>query len=143
MKEVMVFSIILIFLSIPGAYSEDLFWPQLPQNKREALKAPESSPVKVIKLVLNFYRRSISPNDIIACPFLPSCSKFMEDSINEFGLIGILMGFDRLTRDNPWVGEGYYIFRKGHYLDPPRWHYLPFYWRLNLEKLDLLLNLNE
>ncbi len=134
------FFALVTFLLALNLCAGNLNWPEKDSVKGNVELTIHSSPIQTIFLVLNFYRKGISPNDFTACPFIPSCSRFMEESIESFGWVGLLMGFDRLMRDNPWVSEGYYYYRRGHYLDPPSWHYLPYYWRLNVETLDILLN---
>ena len=118
--------------------SEGGLWPSNSVHTQESrMLGTEKFPV--FSLIFKFYHFYISPNDFSQCPFNPSCSMFMEMSLKKFAITGLLMGFDRLTRDNPWSEEAFYPKLKGHYLDPPEWHYLPFYMELNIEKIDLLL----
>jgi hypothetical protein len=52
-----------------------------------------------------FLRPFFPPN---ACRFEPSCSHYAEDAIKEHGIIkGILFGFWRILRCNPWNKGGY------------------------------------
>ena len=131
---------ILIFAVSTGLIygSEGGLWPFSPAHTQES-RMPGLEKFPVFSMLLKFYHFYISPNDFSQCPFNPSCSMFMELSVKKFGVTGLLMGFDRLTRDNPWSEEGFYPKIKGHFLDPPEWHYLPFYRELHLEKVDLLL----
>ena len=62
---------------------------------------------------IKWYRREISPLMPPNCRFLPSCSNYALQAIEEFGAIrgGILTAW-RIMRCNPTGGYGY---------DPPQW----------------------
>ncbi|MCL2743390.1 MAG: membrane protein insertion efficiency factor YidD [Planctomycetaceae bacterium] len=62
-------------------------------------------------LPILFYKRVISPFLPHVCRFEPSCSTYMIEAINKYGVTrGILKGIWRICRCNPWC-------RGGH--DPP------------------------
>lgn len=62
---------------------------------------------------VKFYKRSISPLLPPACRFLPTCSSYSIEAIQEFGPAkGFVLTAWRLMRCNPLGGSGY---------DPPRW----------------------
>ena len=53
------------------------------------------------KGILGFYKNYISSQDYGSCPYSPSCSVYTFSSIKKYGiLIGIIQGFDRLSRCN-------------------------------------------
>jgi len=61
-------------------------------------------------LILNsvsLYQNFISSQDEPSCMFEPSCSQFTNQAIKKYGLIGILMGSDRIQRCNG-LGYKYY-----------------------------------
>lgn len=43
-----------------------------------------------------------------SCRFEPTCSQYMMDAINEYGVIkGIILGIKRILRCHPWGGCGF------------------------------------
>ncbi|MBR5646340.1 MAG: membrane protein insertion efficiency factor YidD [Treponema sp.] len=46
----------------------------------------------------SFYKKFITDQDTSNCPFNPTCSQYMMQSISKYGLFGIMMGFERLSR---------------------------------------------
>lgn len=53
--------------------------------------------------MIQFYQRVLSSQDGANCPMRPTCSEFTLQAIQRYGLVqGILIGADRLLRDNPW-----------------------------------------
>lgn len=76
----------------------------------------------VLKSLVNAYWILISDVDGDNCPFHPSCSSFLVESVRETNLIqGTLMFFDRFTRDSNPVGrdEHYPIYKNYRFYDPP------------------------
>lgn len=74
------------------------------------------------KTFVNAYWFLISDLDGDNCPFYPSCSSFLIQSIEETNLFqGIVMFFDRFTRDSNPVGrENHYpIYKNYRFYDPP------------------------
>lgn len=60
-----------------------------------------------IGLVL-FYKKCISPYTPDVCIFYPSCSSYMLEAINKFGVFkGIFIGVKRLLRCVPWHEGGF------------------------------------
>ena len=58
--------------------------------------------------LLHFYRRFISPIFGPKCRFYPSCSLYMIEAIERYGLLrGVYMGVKRLLRCHPWNPGGY------------------------------------
>lgn len=63
---------------------------------------------RVILLLLGFYRRFISPLFGPKCKFYPSCSLYMIEAVERYGVIkGVWMGAKRLVRCNPFSRGGY------------------------------------
>ena len=64
-------------------------------------------------MAIGFYKQWISPLLPPACRFLPTCSQYGVQAINEFGSTrGVLLTVWRLARCTPLGGRGY---------DPPKW----------------------
>jgi len=67
---------------------------------------------------IGFYKNYISPLLPPACRFVPTCSQYGVQAIQEFGPgRGALLTAWRLVRCSPFGGRGY---------DPPRWPPVPF-----------------
>ena len=59
--------------------------------------------------LIKFYRYFISPLFGHNCRFLPTCSEYFIDSLNEYGVLkGILMGTKRILKCHPikFLGGG-------------------------------------
>ena len=81
----------------------------------------ESATDIIVKPVINAYWFFISDVDGANCPFHPSCSSFLAQSMKETNLFqGALMFFDRFTRDTNVFRrhEHYPRFGTNHYYDP-------------------------
>ena len=81
----------------------------------------ESASDVIVKPVINAYWFFISDADGANCPFNPSCSSFLAQSIKETNIFqGTLMFFDRFTRDTNVFGrhEHYPRFGKNQLYDP-------------------------
>lgn len=46
----------------------------------------------------SFYKTFITAQDNSACPFTPSCSQYMKESVQKYGVFGIVKGLERLRR---------------------------------------------
>jgi len=58
--------------------------------------------------LLKFYQNNISPLKGATCRFYPSCSQYMVEAIEEYGLIkGLLLGIKRIGKCHPWHPGGY------------------------------------
>ena len=89
--------------------------------KREYDLKIESASDIIVKPIINTYWFFISDVDGANCPFNPSCSSFLAQSIKETNILqGTLMFFDRFTRDTNVFGrhEHYPRFGKNHLYDP-------------------------
>jgi putative membrane protein insertion efficiency factor len=62
----------------------------------------------IIKLLIVFYRKSISPLLPRSCRYTPTCSQYSLDVINKFGLSkGLKLSFKRILSCHPWGGHGH------------------------------------
>lgn len=60
------------------------------------------------RALLLFYKRFISPINRRKCIYVPTCSMYMWDAIDQYGVVrGIAMGVWRLLRCNPFAKGGY------------------------------------
>ena len=56
---------------------------------------------------IRVYQKLISPLLGPTCRFQPSCSHYMIEAINEWGIFkGIFLGLKRIGRCHPWGGFG-------------------------------------
>jgi len=61
-----------------------------------------------IKLLIVFYKKSISPLLPRSCRYSPTCSQYSLDVINKFGLSkGLKLSFKRILSCHPWGGHGH------------------------------------
>ena len=61
-----------------------------------------------VLLPVRFYRRFISPLLPPSCRFVPSCSQYCIEAVEEWGIIcGLALSFWRILRCNPWSKGGY------------------------------------
>ena len=58
--------------------------------------------INLLKSPVYFYKYCISPLIPHSCKFYPTCSCYMLDAINQFGIIGVFKGLKRVSRCNPW-----------------------------------------
>ena len=96
---------------------------QLKNNylEREYDLSVESVSDVIVKPVINAYWFFVSDVDGANCPFQPSCSSFLVQSIKETNVFqGVVMFFDRFTRDTNIFGrhEHYPRYGKNHFYDP-------------------------
>ncbi|MEM9299764.1 MAG: membrane protein insertion efficiency factor YidD [Bacteroidota bacterium] len=58
--------------------------------------------------VIRFYQLGISPYFPPSCRHQPTCSQYMIDAVNEWGLgKGFILGIKRLSKCHPWGTHGY------------------------------------
>ncbi len=58
--------------------------------------------------LIMFYRKCISPLTPPTCIYYPSCSAYMLEAIEKFGVVkGIFLGIKRLLRCVPWEKGGF------------------------------------
>lgn len=59
-------------------------------------------------LLINFYRKAISPFLPPSCRFTPTCSAYAYESFQKYGLFkGMWLTIKRLSRCHPCGGSGY------------------------------------
>lgn len=57
--------------------------------------------------IIRFYKKGISPFLPNACRFHPTCSEYMIEAIEVYGIIkGVYLGLKRICRCHPWGGSG-------------------------------------
>ena len=62
---------------------------------------------KIFILPIRFYQSVISPHLGQNCRYQPTCSHYMVEAIEEWGVIkGIWLGLKRIGRCHPWAGHG-------------------------------------
>lgn len=97
---------------------------QISHQKQEAIpfNPRESTPIRLFSTgLIRIYQKYISTQDLPACNFTPSCSRFGMGSIQKYGFFrGILLTADRLLRDNGMTLHTHYPFDEasGKYIDP-------------------------
>lgn len=63
---------------------------------------------KIIIFLVKFYQKFISPFIPKRCRFQPTCSQYMIEAIQEWGLLkGFYLGLKRLFKCHPWGKHGY------------------------------------
>ncbi|MEP7196894.1 MAG: membrane protein insertion efficiency factor YidD [Saprospiraceae bacterium] len=61
----------------------------------------------IIKIPIRLYQILLSPLLGKNCRFDPSCSNYMLQAVDEWGLFkGTFLGLKRITRCHPWGGTG-------------------------------------
>lgn len=80
----------------------------------------DGTPRIVFSGAITLYQRFISPHDDPSCVFSPTCSTYAQEAIERYGLEGVFMGIDRLTRCNPFaLRTGLYdVDSDGKLIDP-------------------------
>jgi len=59
------------------------------------------------RLLVEAYRRLVSPLLPVRCKYHPSCSRYALEALEEFGLVrGLVLAGWRLLRCNPWSHGG-------------------------------------
>ncbi len=63
---------------------------------------------KIAILPIRFYQAAISPLIGPSCRFTPTCSHYMVDAIEEWGVFkGIWLGLKRIFKCHPWGPHGH------------------------------------
>ena len=73
---------------------------QVPVDEDDRFEAKRISELEIFATgLIKLYQMVISSQDITACNFTPSCSRFTMEAIQKGGLVkGVLLGGDRLMR---------------------------------------------
>lgn len=124
------FIILILFLS-SSAFSqyEKVIWEkadisyrnEVQLNEREYSYESRDPFNLVFKTAINAYWFLVSDLDGDNCPFHPSCSAFLLEAVNDTDYFqGILMFFDRFTRDASFIGRSirYPRHKSGKLYDP-------------------------
>lgn len=62
----------------------------------------------LILLGVRFYQVAVSPLFPPSCRHQPTCSRYMDEAIHEWGLFkGLIMGLKRLAKCHPWGTSGF------------------------------------
>jgi len=88
-------------------------------EKEGAREDTDDAPMSTAMIAsIGFYKRFISPLLPPACRFLPTCSQYGVQAIQQFGPSkGAILTAWRLLRCSPFGGRGY---------DPPKWPPVPY-----------------
>ncbi len=63
---------------------------------------------KICVLIIDCYKYGISPFLPHSCRFLPTCSVYTKQAIEQYGVKkGIIQGAKRLIKCHPWGNSGY------------------------------------
>lgn len=63
---------------------------------------------KLLAIPIRWYRRCISPNKPPCCKYVPTCSQYALDALQEWGAIrGLLLAAWRILRCNPFSKGGF------------------------------------
>ena len=63
---------------------------------------------QLILLIIKFYQFFISPWLGTNCCYIPTCSEYTKDAVNNFGVLrGVFLGFKRILKCNPFSAGGY------------------------------------
>jgi putative membrane protein insertion efficiency factor len=81
---------------------------------------------RVLLAPVRAYQRAISPLLPRHCKYEPTCSEYAAQAITQYGILrGLVLGFWRVLRCNPWSHGGYdpvsdqRLFRSGTPQPPP------------------------
>ena len=58
-------------------------------------------------LPIRFYQLAISPLLKSSCRFQPTCSHYMIEAIEKWGIRGVWMGLKRIGKCHPWGPHGH------------------------------------
>ncbi len=65
------------------------------------------TPVMVLKILIHFYRKFVSPYLRPSCRYTPSCSAYALEALEKKGFFyGSYLTLNRLLRCHPWGGFG-------------------------------------
>jgi len=128
MRRVIIFIVWLLFLAAAGiCYSSegtsqniDFVLSHLADSSKDSSTEPDSQTDGASDLeylattIIWLYQKTISSQDLPACNFRPSCSRFTMDAIRQGGVLkGTLLGGDRLMRCH-WFTKRSYADEYGH-----------------------------
>lgn len=82
----------------------------MPSNEsfRKLQSACKRAAALPLILLVEFYRRCISPYTPPSCRFTPTCSQYALEALRKYGPFkGLWLTLKRLARCHPWGGDGY------------------------------------
>ena len=89
------------------------FLSHYPLRLSHETPSPKNDGSQVAIRALRWYKRQLSPLLPAGCRYVPTCSEYAVQALEQYGLLrGLLLTAWRLLRCNPTGGHGY---------DPPRW----------------------
>ena len=69
---------------------------------------------KIFICIIKIYKLILSPVLGQSCRYLPTCSEYFIDCLNEYGVIkGTIKGIKRILSCHPFGGQGYHPAKKG------------------------------
>ena len=69
---------------------------------------------KIFICIIKIYKLILSPVLGQSCRYLPTCSDYFIDCLNEYGVIkGTIKGIKRTLSCHPFGGQGYHPAKKG------------------------------
>ena len=72
------------------------------------LKKINNTTILIITIIIDFYKKIISPFLPNACRFKPTCSEYMKEAILIHGILkGFYLGIRRILRCHPWGKSGF------------------------------------
>jgi len=116
-KSYLIISIFMLILPFGSCsqtgYDTEQFRHLFKLEETELLSSKETEgsnhKMNFLEITFRFYKKHISPQDIMDCIYYPSCSSYAKETIQLNGLIGILDAIDRLTRCHLLGHENYPI----------------------------------
>ncbi len=107
-------------LSHPATAVAYLLSPPRAPPSTSAARWDGSLSVGMARVLFAGYRLVLSSQDMPACAFTPSCSRFSQAVVERCGLLeGALLSADRLLRDHPLAGGLYPEGPDGKLADEP------------------------
>ncbi len=106
MNRAITFLSFILFLLVSFLQAEDVPWDPIPM--RSALQEDTSRAsisYSPSTWLIAFHQQILSECDGPRSHFYPTSSEYMKYAIRQYGIKGILLGMDRLLRENddPWV----------------------------------------
>jgi putative component of membrane protein insertase Oxa1/YidC/SpoIIIJ protein YidD len=126
----MVFKIFILFPFCLFAFYEEPWGIDSELNLKPRIYSKIDSPGSyLIEKVIEFHQKVISPVDGPRSHFRPTSSQYMKLAVHKYGFFkGVVMGFDRLLRENsdPWIYRTIEIDGIVYKYDPARFDKSPY-----------------
>jgi len=114
-------TLIVLFIFSPWAFASFSPWDD-PQTRSNGANEIITSVPEIFGLgLIRGYQTYISPLlRLNKCNFTPSCSNYGLQAIKKYGAgQGMVMAFERISRDHPWAWEEKYEVENGRLADEP------------------------